>query len=173
MKFEDLYSKYNKVVFNLALNYVQNREDAEEITQDTFVSIHFSIDSFQEKSQLLTWIYRITINKSLDFIKAKKRKKRFAVFTDLFTNHAEEINHGAHNFDHPGVQMEQKEEISKLYSFINQLPENQKTALILSKLDGKSQKEIADIMLISPKAVESLIQRAKVNLQKKLNQTRD
>ena len=68
------------MVFNLALQYVQNTEDAEEITQDVFVKIHFSKDNFKNQSAWRTWIYRITINQSLDFLKAKKisqDKKRY------------------------------------------------------------------------------------------------
>jgi RNA polymerase sigma-70 factor (ECF subfamily) len=72
------------MVYNLALQYTQNIEDAEEVAQDVFVSIYNSIDKFQANSKLSTWIYRITINKSLDFIKAKKTKKRFAFITNLF-----------------------------------------------------------------------------------------
>lgn len=169
MHFEELYTEYSKLVYNLSLHYVQNTEDAEEITQDVFVAIHQSLHKFQGKAKLSTWIYRITINKSLDFIKAKKSQKRFAFFTSLFNADEQEIAHSSHNFDHPGVLLEQKESLQKLFDIINELPANQKTALILSKLEQKNQKEIAEIMEISSKAVESLIQRAKTNLAKKLN----
>ncbi|MBK9801179.1 MAG: RNA polymerase sigma factor [Bacteroidetes bacterium] len=85
MNLEELYKEHKNLVFNLALNYVQNVQDAEEITQDVFVTIHFSLHSFKAESKITTWIYRITINKSLDFIKARQRKKRFAFITSLFT----------------------------------------------------------------------------------------
>lgn len=173
MQFEEIYDSYKKAIYNLALNYLQNAEDAEEITQDTFVTVFKNINSFQEKSQLSTWIYRIAINKSIDFIRSKKRQKRFAKFTELFKSNNEEVEHLSSNFDHPGVLLEQKENIARIFNAINDLPENQKTALILSKLENKSQKEVAEIMNLSPKAVESLIQRAKVNLLKKIDQAKD
>lgn len=156
------------MVFNLALNYVQNYEDAQEITQDVFVSVHQSLNTFRHKSNVSTWIYRIAINKSIDHIKAKKRKKRFGFITSLFgdDNTGNEVFH----FNHPGVQLEQKEALSKIFHYINELPENQKTALLLSKTEQKSQAEVAEIMGISTKAAESLIQRAKTNLSNKLNQ---
>lgn len=159
------------MVFNLALSYVQNQEDAEEITQDVFVTVHQQLSAFREESSLKTWIYRITINKSLDHLKAKKRKKRFAFISSLFNTETDEIMHDPGHFNHPGVQMENKEALAKLFSHINALPEKQRTALILSKIESKSHKEIADIMDTSPKAVESLVQRAKENLQKKLNKS--
>mgnify|MGYP003553817947 CR=1 FL=1 len=69
--FESIYNQHKILVYNLALNYLQNTEDAEEITQDVFVQLHHSLSEFKEQSSLKTWIYRITINKSLDFIKKK------------------------------------------------------------------------------------------------------
>ncbi len=169
MHFQEIYDTYKKLVFNLALQYVQNYEDAEEITQDVFVSVHISINDFKGQSSVKTWVYRITINKSLDFIKAKKRKKRFGFFTSLFHEESGEVKHDSPNFNHPGVQLEHKEALAELFKHINDLPDNQKTALILSKIEQKKQAEVAEIMNMSSKAVESLIQRAKTNLLKKID----
>ncbi len=168
LNIEELYHKYKKLVYNLALQYVQNCEDAEEITQDVFVTIHQTIHQFKELSKISTWIYRITINKSLDFIKAKQRQKRFAFFTSLFFENTNQIKYDTFNFDHPGILLENKEGLQHLFYLINQVSSNQKTALILSKIEQKSQAEVAEIMNLSVKAVESLIQRAKTNLKEKL-----
>jgi RNA polymerase sigma factor (sigma-70 family) len=170
MIFKELFEHYNKLVFNLALQYVQNREDAEEITQDVFVKIHAKINTFQQQSELKTWIYRITINQSLDFIKAQKAKKRWSFFSALTINDDKkkiEISH----FDHPGVAMEEKEALENIFIAINQLPDNQKTTLILLKIEQHTQVETAKIMDISEKAVESLFQRAKKNLEILLKKT--
>ena len=75
MDVAQLFNQYKDMVYNLALHYVQNREEAEEICQDVFVNVHFAKDNFRNEASIKTWIYRITINKSLDYIKAKKRKK--------------------------------------------------------------------------------------------------
>lgn len=169
MNFEELYHTHKTLVFNLSLQYVQNIEDAEEITQDVFVSIHQSLHQFNNNSSVKTWIYRITINKSLDFIKAKQRKKRFSYLTSLFFEDSNDLKHDSPTFNHPGVQLEQKEATETIFKHINELVDNQKTALILSKIEGKTHAEIAEIMGLSYKAVESLVQRAKSNLSKKLN----
>jgi RNA polymerase sigma factor (sigma-70 family) len=168
LTFEALYNTYKTQVYNLALHYVQNREDAQEIMQDVFIAVHKSLETFEERSKLSTWIYRITINKSLDHIKALKRKKRFAFLSSLFSVGNHELP-ALSEFDHPGVMMEQKEALQHIFSLINELPPNQKTVLILGKIEHKSQQEIAEIMNLSSKAVESLTQRAKTNLEKKLN----
>lgn len=165
--FKGIYNQYKVLVYNVALNYLQNREDAEEITQDVFVKIYNSLDSFNEKSSIKTWIYRISINKSLDFIKHKNSTKRFFIFGNKATNE-QEINNFS-TFEHPGIALENKESAAILFKIINELPENQKTAFILSKLDGLSNPEISEIMGISIAAVESLIFRAKTVLKDKLS----
>lgn len=155
------------MVYNLVLSYVQNTQDAEEIMQDIFLSIYEKLSTFQNKSNLRTWIYRITINKSLDFIKSKKAKKRFGYFIS-FSEESSAIYEPV-NYDHPGILLENKEQMEQLFSLINQLNDNQKTVIILNKIEQKSLKEIAEIMNISEKAVESTLQRAKQNLKTKGN----
>jgi RNA polymerase sigma factor (sigma-70 family) len=166
--FHEIYEQYKNKVFNTVLSYLQNTEDAEETTQDVFIEIHRSINSFEGKSSLSTWIYRISINKSLDFIKSKNRKKRFAFLTNLF-DESGNIKHDPPDFFHPGVQLENKEKSAILFKAINTIPENQKTAFILSKIEGLSYIEIAEVMQTSIPSVESLLFRAKQNLQKELS----
>jgi RNA polymerase sigma factor (sigma-70 family) len=164
MTFKELFDKFNKLVFNLALQYVQNREDAEEITQDVFLKIHDKLNTFQQQSDIKTWIYRITINHSLDFIKAQKSQKRWSFFSALSIND-EQRKIDVPHFDHPGVELEQKEALANIFKAINLLPDNQKTVIILLKIEQHSQAEAALIMNTSTKAVESLFQRAKKNLE--------
>ena len=164
--FEKLYHEYKILVFNVALNYLQNVEDAEEITQDVFVKVYNSLDNFNQKSSYKTWIYRITINQCLDYIKQKNSQKRFFIFGKKSQNEQEYLNTA--NFVHPGILMENKEEAAILFEVINTLTENQKTAFLLSKLDGLSNLEISEIMQLSISSVESLVFRAKATLQEKL-----
>ena len=165
--FTTLYNEYSVLVYNVALNYLQSVEDAEEITQDVFIQLHTSLHKFQEKSSLKTWIYRITINKCLDFIKHKNSQKRFFIFGKKSQNELELLN--ISNFEHPGILLENKEKAALLFGIINELGENQKTAFLLSKVDGLSNPEIATIMELSISSVESLVFRAKTILKEKLS----
>lgn len=165
--FQEIYDTYKNKVFNTVISYLQNQEDAEEVTQDVFIEVHRSINTFEGKSSLSTWIYRISINKSLDFIKSKNRKKRFAFISSLF-NDAGDLKHDSPDFYHPGIQLEQKENSAILFKAIHALPENQKTAFILSKVEGLSYNEISEVMKMSVSSIESLLFRAKQNLQKEL-----
>lgn len=166
--FEKLYHEYKTLVFNMALNYLQNIEDAEEITQDVFVKVYNSLENFNQNSSYKTWIYRITINQCLDCIKQKNSQKRYFIFGKKSKNETEYLNIAT--FEHPGILMENREEAAILFEVINTLSENQKTAFLLSKLDGLSNPEISEIMQLSVSSVESLVFRAKISLQDKLSE---
>jgi RNA polymerase sigma factor (sigma-70 family) len=155
-------------VFNTAISFVQNTEDAEDISQEVFIEVYRSLPQFKEQSAISTWIYRITVNKSLDHLRKKNRHKRFGFLSSLFYEDSGELKHDQPHFDHPGILMENKEKARYLFAAIETLPENQKTAFILFTIEDLSQKQIADIMETSPKAVESLIGRAKQTLRGKL-----
>ena len=165
--FSELYDAYVDMVYNLSLNYLQNKEEAEEVTQDVFLKAYEKLDSFDGKSSHKTWIYRIAINQCLDYIKSKKRQKRFGFHIPLFFSKKgeEERSLELPDFNHPGVQLEDKEAMAHLFKKIDRLPENQKTALILKSMEGESVNDIAEIMKTSPKAVESLLSRAKAGLR--------
>jgi RNA polymerase sigma factor (sigma-70 family) len=147
---------------------LQHREEAEDITQEVFIEVYQSLSKFKEQSTISTWIYRITVNKCLDHLRAKKRHKRFGFITSLFHHETGEVLHEVSHFDHPGIELEKKEKAKLLFQAIEYLPENQKTAFILWHIEDLPQKEIAAIMQCSINAVESLLQRAKANLRKEL-----
>ena len=165
-------SLFQEKVFNTALNFLQNQQDAEDAAQEAFIQVYNSIGQFKGNSTLSTWIYRITISKCLDHTRSKKRKKRFAFISRLFSEN-NELLYEAPDFDHPGVQLDRKEDAAILFKMVNSLPENQKTAFLLNKVEGMSYMEIAGIMGLSESAVDSLLQRAKQNLRKKINEQID
>ena len=177
MNLQELYKKHGSAVYRLALHYVQNSEDAQEITQDVFVEIYQSAVRFEGNSSASTWIYRIAVNKSLDKLRYRKRKKRFAYITSIFHPDSGELKHESPQFEHPGVLLENKENSKILFVAIQKLPEQQKTAFLLSYIEDIPRKEVADIMATSLKSVESLLQRAKTNLRNDLRdfyeQTKD
>jgi len=167
--FKGLYDSYKDKVYNLAVSYTQNPQDAEELTQDVFVEIFKSIDSFKGDSNFSTWVYRITVNKSLDFIRYSKRKKRFGFITNLFNPETGEQVVERSDFIHPGIEAENRELSKYLFMAMEKLPESQKTAFILSKVEGLSNPEICEIMNLSISSVESLQFRAKQSLRKHLS----
>jgi|TARA_B110000914_G_scaffold103411_1_gene90659 RNA polymerase sigma-70 factor (ECF subfamily) len=156
------YDKHKTLVYNLALNYCGNKEDAEEITQDVFLTVFKKMSIFRHESKIETWIYRVAINKSLDYLKAKKRFKRNFINDGVFIDQVSQTEFS--DFNHPGVLLESKEKIQEIYSCINKLPEDYRTVIILLKIENRTYKEVSEIMKISIKAVESLFNRAKKKL---------
>lgn len=170
MTFTEIYHAHKRAVLNLALHYTHNVQDAEEVMQDVFLKVHDKLPQFRGQSSVKTWVYRIAINQCLDFLKAKRAQKRWALLSALRLDHEDapiEVPH----FEHPGVVLEQREAMERVFRCIHQLPENQKTVIILLKIEQQTQAETAEIMQTSVKAVESLFQRAKKNLEVLLQQS--
>lgn len=161
-----LIDDFQQKVFATCISFVPNKEDAEDIAQEVFLEVFNSIGKFKGNSKLSTWIYRITTNKCLEFIRKRNTKKRFAFMQSILgteipidkTSYFTEMNH-------PGVILENKEKSETLFRAINELPDAQRVVFTLSKVDGKSYQEISDITDKSLSSVESLMFRAKKNLQ--------
>ena len=162
--FKKLVDEWQDMVYNTTLGIVQNADDADDITQEVFIQVYRSVSSFKGDSKFSTWLYRITVGKALDHEKKKKRQKRFGFVQRLFGGDGEEQIHAV-EFDHPGVQMEKKERANELFNALKQIPDKQRIAFTLHKLEGQSYQEIAEIMNTSLYAVESLMSRAKTNLK--------
>jgi RNA polymerase sigma-70 factor (ECF subfamily) len=163
--FSYLVKNYQDRVFNTSIAIVQNAEDAEDVAQEVFIQVFRSIHAFKGESKLSTWIYRIATTRSLDLLRSRKSKKRFGFLQRLFGEGNEPL-HEIPDFNHPGVEMDRKEAAAKLFRAISQLPDNQKTAFTLHKMEDLSYQEISEIMETTVAAVESLMHRAKQNLRK-------
>jgi RNA polymerase sigma factor (sigma-70 family) len=163
--FKYLVENYQDRVYNTAIGIVQNAEDAEDVAQEVFIQVYKSIHSFKGESKLSTWLYRIATTRSLDLLRSRKSKKRFGLLQRLFGDGNEPI-YEVPDFNHPGVAMDRKENAAKLFKAIGQLPENQRIAFTLHKLEDLSYQEISDVMKTSVPAVESLMHRARQNLKK-------
>ena len=164
-----LIDDFQQKVFATCISFVPNKEDAEDIAQEVFVEVFNSIHKFKGDSKLSTWIYRIATNKCLEFIRKKKAKKRFAFLQSIMGNEIPMDNTKYFTeMNHPGIILENKEKSETLFYAINKLPDAQKVVFTLHKVDGKSYQEISEITEKSISSVESLMFRAKKNLQKLL-----
>lgn len=164
-----MVTSWQDMVYNTALGLVQHEMDAEDVAQEVFVKAFESIHGFKGESKLSTWLYRITITRSLDFLRGRKRKKRFGYIYSLFGSDNEPAVELPH-FVHPGVQAEKKEIAAHLFRALDNLPEQQKVAFVLTRMERMGHKEVSEIMGNTVPAVESLLQRAKTNLKKQLTE---
>lgn len=164
--FQELVQTYQQQVYNTCLGMIQSEEEAEDLAQEVFIEAFRSIANFRADAQLGTWLYRISVNKSLELIRKKKRKKRWAFFQ---AERGEVVETEATSrFAHPGIELENKERAQILFWAIDRLSEKQRTAFTLNKVDGLSYQEVAKIMEMSLASVEGLIFRARKSLQKLL-----
>ena len=166
--FADMVAVYQKTVINICYRFLLNKEDAEDVSQEVFIEAYHSIRDFRGESKLGTWIYRIAVSKSLDEIKKRNRKKRISSIGK--TLGIEFISNILAGNERPDKTIEENEGYSMLLKTLGELPENQRIALSLSKIEDYPNSEIAEIMEVSLTAVDSLIYRAKQNLKAILNQ---
>ena len=167
--YRNLVTQFQSRVFNTCLGFVNRSEEAEDLTQEVFLEVFRSITRFKGQSKLSTWIYRISVTKSLEHIRKQGRKKRSGNVCSLADLNEKGFDVSGDRLDHPGLQMENKDRSKALFGAINNLPENQRVAFTLNKIDGRSYQEVAEIMETSLGAVESLIFRARKNLQNSLS----
>lgn len=164
--FKWLVEAYRNKVFNTVLNILQDTVEAEDSAQEVFIRVYESISSFKQQSSLSTWIYAIAVRKAIDKLRKRKRRENIGRIIPWWMPN--DSKGGKEDFYHPGVALEHKQKSALLFRAIAELPGNQKVAFTLIKVQGMSYEEACGIMGQSVKAIESLISRAKQNLQKKL-----
>lgn len=166
--FRFLVDNYQQMVFKACYHILDNVEDAEDISQEVFVEAFLSISGFRGDSKISTWLYRIAVNKSKNLLRKNKWQLLMQRFERIIPGEKPAFDAEDFSAREAMLSMEKSEEKKILNQALNSLPENQRIAFSLNKHNDLSYQEIAEIMEISLSAVESLIHRAKLNLQKKL-----
>ncbi len=168
--FRKLVDSYQKLVVNTCYGMLHNREDAEDIAQDVFIEVYRNVDRFRADAKLSTWLYRIAVNRSLNHIRDNKKHKWFQSFeNEVEAKNRQLMQVESSDTDQPEFELENKQRAVILHEAINSLPENQRVAFTLSKYEELSYQEISEVMDLSVSSIESLLFRAKKNLQKKLH----
>ncbi|MBD3419782.1 MAG: sigma-70 family RNA polymerase sigma factor [Chitinivibrionales bacterium] len=165
--FHRLVTRYRTMVYTACYRVIGSKADAEEIAQDVFVQVFRKAGNFEGKSKVSTWLYRIAVNLSLNFLRKQKWSRLFSPLspTDEQTDSAMIVLPGKEN-DQPDARMNSRAERHMLQRALASLPGKQKAAFLLHKYDGLSYQEIADTLNTSLSSIESLIYRARKSLQK-------
>jgi RNA polymerase sigma-70 factor (ECF subfamily) len=166
--FEELVSRYEAKAHNLAMRFLRNEEDTEEVLQDVFTTVYRKIDSFQGKSAFSSWLYRITVNAA--FMKLRKRKQQPTVsiedLSPAVRQNCLDGNDTAHErSDNISMSRELRDVIQ---GAINRLPEEYRAVFVLRDVDGLSNTEVGEILGLSIPAVKSRLHRSRLMLRKKL-----
>ena len=142
MDFDNIYEEYFDRVYYKVLSVVKNDDDAEDICQETFISVYKNLSKFREESNIYTWIYRIAINKTYDFF--KKRKIEFEINDDVLSL-PEDVN-----FDTKVILQEKLKLIS----------DKEREIVILKDIYGYKLKEIAEMKSMNLSTVKSVYYKA-------------
>lgn len=163
--FDQLVQKYREHIFSIVYNMTSNREDASDLTQETFIKAFQAIGRFRGKSAFFTWIYRIAINTTMSFLK-KRNRRRFVSYEKI----NEEVSHDeiierltASNRSEKGALISELQE--KLNDALQKLSLKHRTVVILHEIEGLEHAEIAEITKASVGTVRSRLHYAKQQLQ--------
>jgi len=167
--FKELVDKYQLLVLNTCNSFLHDKNNAEDIAQEVFIEVFLSINKFKSEAKLSTWLYRIAVNKSLNFIRDNKNRSLVKSIENYFSGEQKsELQIPDNNSIYFDIDDSHTEKIELLHKAIDSLSDKQKTALTLSKFEKLSYAQIAEVMDLSLSSVEGLIHRAKINLQKKI-----
>jgi RNA polymerase sigma factor (sigma-70 family) len=157
--FSFLVEKYQDIVFSIALKVLKNREDAEEMAQESFIKAYKSLHTFQGKAKFSTWLYRITYNTCISEV---RKKRNYFVSTDdvQIQDEAEEMN-----LD--GIPEENREKYVK--AAMGKLPEDEYTLVLLYYFEDQSIEEISKITGLSASNAKVKLHRARKKLYTILN----
>jgi RNA polymerase sigma-70 factor (ECF subfamily) len=164
LDFEAIVNSYKNKVYNTCLGFIKNEQDAEDLAQEVFIEVYKNIDGFRGDAEIGTWIYRIAVNKSIEALRKSKTQKRRGQMASIEQQDITDTN----TFSHPGIKLENKERAKVLFKAIELLPENQRVAFTLQKVEGLTVVEISKVMKKSSSSIASLLIRAKENLRKGL-----
>jgi RNA polymerase sigma factor (sigma-70 family) len=152
-----LVDRYKEMIFTLALKMIKNREEAEEVSQDTFVKVFNSLNKFKGDSKFSTWIYKIAYNTCLDRLK-KNKKKENTISIDEFSDHL------VKTLDNALSALEEKERKQTIQNCLNLLSREESFLLTLYYFDDQNLDEIAKIMNINSNNVKVKLFRSRKKL---------
>jgi len=167
-EFRKMVEMHQDRVINTCYRFLKSREDATDVAQEVFMQVYKSLDDFRGESQLSTWIYRISVTKSLDFIRRKNRQRRLGSVKTILGLGSELNDLPDNSGSTPEGDFDDAERGRILSWAVSKLPESQRVAITLSNYECYTNQEIADILQTSVSAVEALLHRGRKNLGSRL-----
>lgn len=166
--FEELLERYESKIYNLAMRFTRNQEDAEEVLQDVFTTLYQKLDGFKGNSAFSSWLYRIIVNAA--FMKLRKRKQNNTVaIEDLAPAVKQQCLDRELSFcNRSDVLSINREMRDIIESALNKLPDQYRAVFVLRDVDGLSNQEVSEILDLSIPAVKSRLHRSRLMLRKRL-----
>lgn len=167
--FEEVLRRYTARVYSLAWRLTRNAQDSEESLQDTFVTVFRKIRSFEGKSSLSSWIYRITVNVALMKLRKRRSEKAF-LLEDSLPSYRDHLSLSDPRSERSLSSFDLK---SKIERAISELPFEYRAVFVLRDIDGLSTKEVCKVLGVSAPAIKSRLHRARLLLRRTLRDVAD
>jgi len=156
--FEEIYRKTSGFVYNVAWRVTGNREDAEEIAQNVFVTVYRKLAGFRFEASLKTWLYRITVNLALNHVKKVSRARNVTVSYD------DALAHPETGLEAAAASVQEPADRDRVERILEVLNPDQRACIVLRSIEGMSYQEIAQALNININTVRSRIKRARTTL---------
>lgn len=164
-----LVDKYQNRIYSAVFNYVLNRDDAVDITQEAFVRAYAKLRNFSSGSTFYTWLYRIAINAAIDHLRKRKTRPVDSFDDDRFTDSGFEPM-APETTSNPEKLAIRGEQARVLRTAIHSLSEKLRVAIVLHDVEGLSQEEVAEILRLPVGTVKSRVSRGRAELRQKLSE---
>jgi RNA polymerase sigma-70 factor, ECF subfamily len=163
--FEELVRKYQQTVFNVIYHNIGSRADVEDVAQKVFSKIYFSLPKFDNKRPFIPWLYRIAVNQCYDELRRARRRK-YRTFTELSLEETEAIDKLISKNQPPPLNADDNREMyALLHKMLDQIPAQQKKALVLRDLEDIPYEQMAKILGCSEQAARLKVFRARARLR--------
>ena len=170
--FNVLVKEYEGKIINIAYGMLSDKEEALDASQEVFIRIYKSIDSFKGNSSLSTWIYTIAVNICRDCLRKRQRSAK-TVSIDTSLNEDMEVMEIADTSLTPEQKIEQTERQKLVRQAIDELSEEYKTVITLCDIEGMAYDKIAEILKCPTGTVKSRLNRARAALRNKISEKRE
>jgi RNA polymerase sigma-70 factor (ECF subfamily) len=170
--FQTLVERYQEKVYSICYGKVKDEQDAKDVSQDVFIKVFRYIENFNQESSFYTWLYRIAVNTSIDFLRKRSRRKEVdyddTIQTDEDVEGGELLMPSKLGID-PDKELGRKELREKMLEALDSLSDKHRTILTLREVEGLSYKEMADVLEISKGTVMSRLYHARQYFQEALD----
>jgi len=167
--FEELLTRYEVKVYNLALRFTRNQDDAEEVLQEVFTTLYRKLHAFEGKSAFSSWLYRIVANTA--FMRLRKKRQSMEMAIDDLPERVRHLCHEVRDERELPIDAisEARELREAMLAAVNRLPEQYRLVFILKDMEGLSNQEVGRIMDLTVPAVKSRLHRSRLMLRRKLH----
>lgn len=166
--FAKLVDRHRERVFRLACRYLGDQNAAEDLAQESFVRVYRAKNTWRPEARFSTWLYRVTANACLNELRARKVRRGVESVAPAGPGGEAALDPADGRGEAPADALVRKETAERVREAVARLPDDQRLAVVLSKYEGLSYRELADALSRSVPAVKSLLVRARENLRREL-----